>query len=94
MTIDDGPSTEHCALYELLKDNNIEATLFYIGSNVVQFPAAAAEGFAAGHTICTHTWSHNYTTTLSNEQVFAEMYYTQLAIKRVVGVVRSSVTLS
>ena len=32
-----------------------------------------------------HTWSHQYTTSLTNEQVFAELYYTKLVIKRVLG---------
>ena len=50
------------------------------------FPAAGQEAHNAGHTICVHTWSHNYLTSLTNEQIFAELYYTKKAIKQVIGV--------
>jgi hypothetical protein len=32
------------------------------------------------------TWSHQYTTSLTTNQVFAELYYTIKAIKEVLGV--------
>ena len=76
------PLPGHCALYQLIAQQNIVADLFYIGTNVIVNPAAAYQGFQAGHQICVHTWSHQYTTSLTNEQVFAELYYTKLIIKR------------
>lgn len=60
--------------------------MFYIGTNVVQWPLQAQRGLVDGHDICVHTWSHRYMTTLSNEQVFAELYYTAKSIKVVTGV--------
>lgn len=36
--------------------------------------------------IAMHTWSHHYSTGLTNEQFFAELWYTRKAIKDVVGV--------
>ena len=60
--------------------------MFYIGSNVLDWPYQAQRGIVDGHDICVHTWSHHYTTTLTNEQVFAELYYTAKAIKQVVGI--------
>ena len=83
---DDGPNCSHNAFYDYLEANNQKATMFYIGSNVMDWPLEAQRGLADGHEICVHTWSHRYTTSLTNEQVFAEFYYTMKAIKLVVGV--------
>ncbi|KAI3614767.1 hypothetical protein CBS9595_004038 [Malassezia furfur] len=86
LTFDDGPNCTHNAFYDFLSQNNLKATMFYIGSNVMDWPYQAQRGIVDGHDICVHTWSHHYTTTLTNEQVFAELYYTAKAIKQVVGV--------
>ncbi|KAG1850544.1 carbohydrate esterase family 4 protein [Suillus tomentosus] len=86
---DDGPNCSHNAFYDFLSQNNQKATMFYIGSNVMDWPLEAQRGLADGHEICVHTWSHKYTTTLTNDEVFAEFYYSTLsmeAIKLVVGV--------
>lgn len=63
--------------------NNQKANLFYIGSNVANYPAAAKRGFNDGHYICVHTWSHPAMTTQTNEQTVAELYWTLKAIKEV-----------
>ncbi|KAI7886250.1 glycoside hydrolase/deacetylase, partial [Lichtheimia hyalospora FSU 10163] len=73
-------------LYDLLANNNQSATLFYVGSNVIQYPEAAKRAFDAGHTLCLHTWSHNAMTTLSDEQVVSELYWSLRAVKEAVGV--------
>ncbi|KAH7907461.1 carbohydrate esterase family 4 protein [Hygrophoropsis aurantiaca] len=83
---DDGPNCSHNAFYDYLQENNQKATMFYIGSNVMDWPLEAQRGLADGHEVCVHTWSHHYMTSLTNEQVFAEFYYTLQAIKLVVGV--------
>ncbi|GAA6018389.1 hypothetical protein JCM11491_005956 [Sporobolomyces phaffii] len=85
-TLDDGPNCSHNAYYDFLEQQKQKATLFYIGSNVLDWPLEAQRGLADGHEICAHTWSHRYMTSLSNEQVFAELYYSKKAIKDVIGV--------
>ncbi|KWU45895.1 family 4 carbohydrate esterase [Rhodotorula sp. JG-1b] len=85
-TLDDGPNCTHNALYNFMNEQKQKATLFYIGSNVVDWPLQAQRGLADGHEICAHTWSHRYMTSLTNEQVFAELYYSKKAIKDVMGV--------
>ncbi|WOO79062.1 Chitin deacetylase [Vanrija pseudolonga] len=83
---DDGPNCSHNALYNFLQTNNQKATMFFIGSNVIDWPVQAIRARDDGHHICVHTWSHPYMTALTNEQVFAELYYTRQVIKEVVGV--------
>ncbi|GAA5986147.1 hypothetical protein JCM10908_006431 [Rhodotorula pacifica] len=85
-TLDDGPNCTHNAFYDFMNQQKQKATLFYIGSNVIDWPLQAQRGLADGHEICAHTWSHRYMTSLSNEQVFAELYYSKKAIKDVLGV--------
>lgn len=57
-----------------------------VGSNVVTFPDAAKRGFQSGHGICLHTWSHSAMTTLTNEQIVAELYWALRAVKHATGV--------
>ncbi|GAA5876909.1 hypothetical protein JCM8547_006308 [Rhodosporidiobolus lusitaniae] len=85
-TLDDGPNCSHNAYYDYLEEQKQKATLFYVGSNVVDWPLEAQRGLADGHEICSHTWSHRYMTALTNEEVFAELYYSKKAIKDVLGV--------
>ncbi|EPQ28508.1 uncharacterized protein PFL1_03811 [Pseudozyma flocculosa PF-1] len=86
LTFDDGPNCTHNAFYDFLLEKKQKATLFYIGSNVLDWPLEAQRGLVDGHHLCVHTWSHQYMTALPDEQVFAELYYTAKVIKDVVGV--------
>lgn len=86
LTYDDGPNCSHNAFYDYLLEQKQKATMFYIGSNVMDWPLEAQRGIVDGHHICVHTWSHQYMTAFPDEQVFAELYYTAKAIKDVVGV--------
>ncbi|KAL7313965.1 hypothetical protein PS15m_007632 [Mucor circinelloides] len=73
-------------LYNFLAKEDVKATLFYIGSNVMTYPAAARRALSDGHTLCSHTWSHPPMTTQTNEQAVAELYWTLKAIKEATGV--------
>ncbi|PKI83997.1 hypothetical protein MVES1_002426 [Malassezia vespertilionis] len=86
LSFDDGPNCSHNAFYDFLKEKELKATLFYIGGNILSTPLQAQRGFAEGHDICVHTWSHRYMTTLTDTQVFAELYYTMRIIKDTMGV--------
>ncbi|GFZ43042.1 Chitin deacetylase [Saitozyma sp. JCM 24511] len=86
LTIDDGPNCSQNALYEYLREQKQRATMFFIGSNIFGWPVQAIQAHKDGHEICVHTWSHQPMTTLTNEQAFAELYYTRKAIKDIIGV--------
>ncbi|SCV69663.1 BQ2448_1057 [Microbotryum intermedium] len=76
--------------FDYLLSINQKATLFYIGSNVLDWPLEAQRGLTDGHEICSHTWSHpceSYDmTSMTNEQAFAELYFSKKAIKNVLGI--------
>lgn len=86
LTYDDGPNCTHNAFYNYLQEQQYTATMYFIGSNVINWPFQAQRALADGHEIAMHTWSHHYSTGLTNEQFFAEMWYTRKAIKEVIGV--------
>lgn len=83
---DDGPNCSHNAFYDFLSEQNQKATMFYIGSNVMNWPLQAQRALADGHELCVHSWSHRYMTGFQSQDAFAELYYTIKAIKLVTGV--------
>ncbi|KAI0246826.1 chitin deacetylase [Lactifluus subvellereus] len=83
---DDGPNCTHNAFYNYLASQNQKATMFYIGSSVMDWPLEAQRALADGHEICAHTWSHRYMTAFSSQDAFAELWYSIQAIKVVTGV--------
>ncbi|KAF9350523.1 hypothetical protein BGX26_011316 [Mortierella sp. AD094] len=85
LTYDDGPTEFSAQLYDFLDKTDQKATLFYIGSNVITNWQAARRACGAGHQIAVHTWSHNPSTSLTNEQFIAEVKYTEMAIKELCG---------
>ncbi|KAI7865572.1 hypothetical protein BDF14DRAFT_1823265 [Spinellus fusiger] len=86
LTFDDGPNCSHNAFYDYLLENKQRASMFYVGSNVMNWPYGALRGIKDGHHVASHTWSHKMMTTLSNQEILAELYYTSKAIKFVTGV--------
>lgn len=68
-TFDDGPSVHTQTLLESLKH---KTTFFTLGSNVVQHPDIYRSIMEKGHLIGTHSWSHPFLPSLSNEQVIAQ----------------------
>nr|GAT50235.1 predicted protein [Mycena chlorophos] len=86
VSFDDGPAPYTPNLLNFLQEKNITATFFVVGSRVISFPDILINEYMAGHEIAVHTWSHPHLTTLSNEQIVAELGWTRLAIQSVLGV--------
>jgi hypothetical protein len=66
-TLDDGPNCSHNAYYDFLEQQNQKATLFYIGSNVLDWPLEGQRGLADGHemSVCFRLaflsfWAHTF----------------------------------
>ncbi|KAG0277527.1 chitin deacetylase [Linnemannia exigua] len=85
LTFDDGPSVYTPTLLDFLKTNKLSASFFVIGSNAIQYPATLKREVAEGHHLASHTWSHHALTTLSNEQIVAEMKWTEKAVMEATG---------
>ncbi|KAI0005090.1 hypothetical protein BJV74DRAFT_324907 [Russula compacta] len=81
LSFDDGPLPPSTALYNFLRTNNLKATHFFIGKNIIAYPQTFLTAYNTNlDDIAVHTWSHPYLTTLSNEQIIAELAYTMQLI--------------
>jgi len=69
-----------------LASKDVKLTFFVIGSRVIENPQTLLKAFNAGHQIGVHTWSHTHLTQQSNEEIIAEIKWTEEAIKQAVGV--------
>jgi peptidoglycan/xylan/chitin deacetylase (PgdA/CDA1 family) len=86
LTFDDGPSPYTPKVLNYLEDKKLKATFYIIGSNAIDKPAILQATYLAGHEIALHTWSHRALTTLSNEEIIAELGWNMKAIKDVTGI--------
>ncbi|MBD2409917.1 polysaccharide deacetylase family protein [Nostoc calcicola FACHB-3891] len=61
LTIDDGPwKNTTSQLLDILKENHIKATFFWVGQALQEQPDLAKREVAEGHAIGNHTWHHWY----------------------------------
>ena len=73
LTFDDGPSQNTNDTLNILKDNNIKATFFVLGSQVEVFPETTNRIYNEGHFIANHGYSHKYSSIYqSPEQILNE----------------------
>ncbi|KAI0724252.1 hypothetical protein C8T65DRAFT_625888 [Cerioporus squamosus] len=86
LTYDDGPALYTGNLLSYLDQQNLKATFFVVGSRAISYPALLQEEYMAQHQIAVHTWSHPEMTTLTNDQVIAELGWSRKIIKDVLGV--------
>ncbi|KAF9912028.1 chitin deacetylase [Lobosporangium transversale] len=85
ITFDDGPHEITPTLLDYLKKEKISASFFLVGSHVIQRPDTVKRQIAEGHHIASHTWSHKGLTTLTNEQIVAEIKWTEKLILELTG---------
>ncbi|KAI8846720.1 hypothetical protein BC829DRAFT_398074, partial [Chytridium lagenaria] len=77
-TFDDGPSSFTMDLLDFLGARNARATFFVIGSSVVNRAGHAdilRRAYQDGHQIGYHTWTHRPSSTLTNDQLVAEIVW-------------------
>jgi peptidoglycan/xylan/chitin deacetylase (PgdA/CDA1 family) len=83
LTFDDGPARGLTAkLVGILRDHDVPATFFMVGSRVRTAPKAARLVARAGFTIGNHTWSHAHLTRLPDGAVRRELRSTARELRR------------
>ena len=87
LTFDDGPSTSVTPyILDLLKQENIKATFFVLGTKVESNPDILRREYDEGHFIANHGYSHKYKDIYSSAQAVLDEYNkTNQAIKNVLG---------
>jgi len=87
VSFDDGPGAYTPTLLNYLEEKDLSATFFVVGSRVIERPAVLIAEYMGGHEISVHTWSHSKPlTSLTNEEIVAELGWTRKAVKAVLGV--------
>ena len=83
LTFDDGPSKDITPqILDILKENNVPATFFVLGSRVELYPDMLKRENEEGHYIANHGYSHKYSQIYqSKDSVFEEYRITENAIK-------------
>lgn len=87
LTFDDGPSkTVTTPILDLLKQENIKATFFVLGSRVDLYPDIVKRAYEEGHYIANHGYSHQYSQIYaSTYSVLEEYNKTNQAIRNAIG---------
>jgi hypothetical protein len=86
LTYDDGPAPYTPDLLNFLDQVNLKATFYVVGSRVISYPGLLQLEYLKGHEIAVHTWAHPQLTTLTNEQIIAELGWSKKVIQDVLGV--------
>ena len=87
LTFDDGPSKSvTIPILDILKQNNVKATFFVLGSNAERYPEIVKRAYQEGHYIANHSFTHIYSNIYSSPQAVLDEYNrTETAIKNAIG---------
>jgi polysaccharide deacetylase family sporulation protein PdaB len=81
LTFDDGPSKYYTdKVLDILKEYNVKATFFLIGSNVQKYPEVVKRIAEEGHQIGNHSWAHRNFKKLTNDEMRQELDMTEQVI--------------
>ncbi|MZK51104.1 polysaccharide deacetylase family protein [Clostridium beijerinckii] len=88
LTFDDGPSYKVTSnVLDILKENEVKATFFLIGSQIKDKEDVVKRIYNEGHSIGLHTYTHNFRKIYCNEDRFIqEMIFCRSEIQEVIGV--------
>ena len=88
LTFDDGPSPDITPqVLSILKQYNVPATFFVLGSRVELYPDLVRQEYNAGHYIANHGYTHTYSSIYSSVQsVIDEYNMAEKAIQDALGI--------
>ncbi|ODV58497.1 carbohydrate esterase family 4 protein, partial [Ascoidea rubescens DSM 1968] len=81
-TFDDGPAS---TTTNLINNLNTKATFFTLGQNIISYPDIYRATLAKGHLMASHTWSHPFLPSLTNEQIAGELQWSIWAMQAAGG---------
>lgn len=87
LTFDDGPSIVTPSILDTLKQENIKATFFVLGSRAEAMPEIVKRMYEEGHYIANHGHSHVYSSIYASPQnVLDEFNQCNEAVKNAIGI--------
>ncbi|WP_186438364.1 polysaccharide deacetylase family protein [Cohnella terricola] len=90
LTFDDGPDNNYTLkILDILKENDVKATFFLVGTQVRKYPETAKRIVEEGHSVGNHSWSHSDLTKLSAKALSEQIDKAQKEIIKATGVTPS-----
>jgi len=87
ITFDDGPHPTHTPrLLDMLRDRNVKATFYVVGTNARAYPGILRRMVAEGHEVANHSYNHPNLSNMSPDAVRKELQDTHDAILQATGV--------
>ncbi len=87
LTFDDGPNGSVTGrLLDILAEHNAKATFFVVGERVSSHKKVLKRAYDEGHQIGSHSYSHQYFTKISDDEILKEIRDSLDAIESVIGV--------
>jgi len=87
LTFDDGPDHKYTPqILDILKEYDVKATFFLVGTQVAKYPEIAKRIVDEGHSIGNHTWAHGDLTKQSSKTAADQIGKAQKAIKDATGI--------
>ncbi|MBE7055070.1 MAG: deacetylase [Ruminococcaceae bacterium] len=74
------------SIVKTLEKHNCKATFFVLGTWAEKYPSAVKMLYKAGHEIANHSYNHTYYTTLTTQQMLADIKKCNDAINKACGV--------
>ena len=85
LTFDDGPSRYTEGLLDILKEQDVKATFFVLGTQVRIQSETVHRMFQEGHQIGNHTWDHPNLTQMGDAQIREQLQLTDDLITQIIG---------
>ena len=86
LTFDDGPHPFYTAeILDILKQYDVKATFFCVGSNAELYPELIEREIAEGHEIANHTYNHYHVSKLSGEALSKDILCCTKTLERISG---------
>ena len=87
LTFDDGPSPNVTPqILSILKEYDVPATFFVLGSRAELYPELIRQEYEAGHYIANHGYTHNYSAIYTSVQTVIDEYNsTEKAVQEALG---------
>lgn len=74
LTFDDGPSTATTPqLLRVLRDKEVKATFFVLGTSIQRAPSLLSAIAGDGHEVASHSFTHRHSNAIPKEELFREL---------------------
>lgn len=86
LTFDDGPSANVTPkILDILKENDVKASFFIIGSQIPGNSAIIKRMYEDGNLVLNHSYTHPELTKKNNEEITNELVKTETALQAIIG---------